>query len=627
MGGSDDAPARGVGSEPMVMPVYPCRSCLISVTARQSATATLGRGQTPGVFAVPKTNADLAAAFEQTADLLDLQQANPFRVRASRNAARLVGELKLDLVAQVEAGRPLPKLPGIGADLAGKIVEFGRTGHLALLDRLRGQIPAGVAEMLQLPGLGPKRVRALYEELHVTSLPALARAARDGRIQMLPGFGVRTEAHIMEAVEAHSHKAQRLKLVSAAQYAAALINWLRKGPGVSEVTAAGSLRRSRETVGDLDLLACAADGAAVCRHFVAYPEVAEVRGSGETRATVVLQSGLQVDLRVVPKASFGAALLYFTGSKAHNIRLRTLAIERGLKLNEYGLFDGRKPVAAATEADVYRALGLPWIAPELREDRGEIEAASKNRLPTLIERADLVGDLHVHTDWSDGTAGIEAMARAAKAHGLSYLAISDHSRRLTVAHGLDPVRLAKQCAEVEAINRRLEGIELLTGIEVDVLDDGSLDLPDSALASLDVVIAAVHSKFDLSRVAQTRRILAALDHPKVKILAHPVGRLIDKREPYDVDMLAVIRKCKARGVALELNAHPQRLDLTDLACRMAKDEGARIVVNSDAHAEHEFDNLGFGIGQARRGWLEANDVINTRPLRQVRAWLAGKETG
>jgi DNA polymerase (family 10) len=574
---------------------------------------------------MPKTNADLAAAFEQTADLLELQQANPFRVRAYRNAARVVGELKLDLVAQVEAGKPLPKLPGIGADLAAKVEEFARSGHLALLDRLRRQIPSGVAEMLQLPGLGPKRVRALYEELQVTTLPALARAARDGRIRALAGFGAKTESRILEAIDAHSHKAQRLKLVTAAQYAAALIGWLRKAPGVSEATSAGSLRRARETVGDLDLLACAPDGAAVCSHFIAYPEVAEVRAAGDTRATVLLESGLQVDLRVVPKASFGAALLYFTGSKAHNIRLRTLAIERGLKLNEYGLFAGRKTVAAATEQEIYRALGLPWIAPELREDRGEVEAAQKDALPRLIERADLAGDLHAHTNWSDGTARIDAMARAAKAHGLSYLAISDHSRRLTVAHGLDPQRLARQCAEVEELNRTLDGIELLTGIEVDVLDDGSLDLPDKVLAPLDVVIAAVHSKFDLSRAAQTRRILAALAHPKVKILAHPVGRLIGKREPYDVDMLAVIRKCKARDVALELNAHPERLDLTDLACRMAKDEGASIVINSDAHAEHEFDNLDFGVGQARRGWLEKNDVINTRPLREVRAWLAGKE--
>ncbi len=575
---------------------------------------------------MPKTNADLAAAFEQTADLLELQDANPFRVRAYRNAARVVGELKRDLIAEVEQGKALPKLPGIGADLAGKIEEFARSGHLALLDRLRRQIPAGVTEMLQLPGLGAKRVRALYEELHVTSLAQLARAARDGRIRALPGFGAKTEARILEAIDAHSHKSKRLKLVTAAQHAAALIDHLRKGPKVAAAVAAGSLRRARETVGDLDLLASAPNGAAVCGHLLEYPEVADVRASGGTRATVVLASGLQVDLRVVPEESFGAALLYFTGSKAHNIRLRNLALERGMKLNEYGLLKGRQVVAAATEESIYEALGMPWIAPELREDRGEVEAAQKNALPTLIERADLVGDLHAHTKWSDGTASVEAMARAAQEQGLRYLAISDHSRRLTVARGLDPVRLAKQRAEVEAINDKLDGIELLTGIEVDVLEDGGLDLPDAVLAPLDVVIAAVHSKFDLSRAAQTRRILAALEHPKVGILAHPLGRLIDRREPYDVDMLAVIRKCKAREVALELNAHPERLDLTDLYCRMAKDEGARVVINSDAHSEHEFDNLVFGIGQARRGWLEKADVINTRPLREVRVWLAGKET-
>ncbi len=574
---------------------------------------------------MPKTNADLAAAFEQTADLLELQAANPFRVRAYRNAARVVGDLKRDLIADVAQGRPLPKLPGIGADLAGKIEEFAHSDHLTLLDRMRRQIPAGVTEMLQLPGLGPKRVRALYEELQVTTLAQLARAARDGRIRALPGFGAKTESRILEVIDAHAHKSQRLKLVTAAQYAAAMLGHLGKGPKVAAAVAAGSLRRARETVGDLDLLASAPDGAAVCRHLLDYPEVAEVRAAGDTRATVVLKSGVQVDLRVVPAASFGAALLYFTGSKAHNIRLRNLALERGLKLNEYGLFKGRKVVAAATELAIYEALGLPWIAPELREDRGEIEAARKGALPALIERADLAGDLHAHTDWSDGTASITAMARAAEAQGLNYLAVSDHSRRLTVAHGLDPVRLAKQCAEVEKVNARLGGIELLTGIEVDVLEDGSLDLPEAALQALDVVIAAVHSKFNLTRAAQTRRILAALDHPNVRILAHPLGRLIDRREPYEVDMLAVIRKCKARGVALELNAHPERLDLTDLHCRMAKDEGAWVSINSDAHREHEFDHLDFGIGQARRGWLEKADVINTRPLRELRAWLAGKE--
>jgi DNA polymerase (family 10) len=332
-----------------------------------------------------------------------------------------------------------------------------------------------------------------------------------------------------------------------------------------------------------------------------------------------------VDLRVVPPASFGAALLYFTGSKARNIRLRNLAQERGLKLNEYGLFDGARAVAAATEEQIYAALGLPWIAPELREDRGEIEAARRNALPRLVELADLLGDLHVHTKWSDGTATIEEMARAARERGLRYIAVSEHSRRLTVAHGLDAAQLAKQRDEIDRVNARLADIAVLAGIEVDVLEDGTLDLPDSALARLDIVIAAVHSKFNLPRARQTARVLAALDNPHVKILAHPLGRLIDQRDPYDIDMLAVIRKCKARGVALEVNAHPDRLDLTDVYCRMAKDEGARLAIDSDAHSVHEFDNLAHGVGQARRGWLEKGDVVNALALAELRAWLAGRK--
>lgn len=570
---------------------------------------------------MPVKNADIAAAFEQIADLLELQNANPFRVRAYRNAARIVGELKLDLAATIAAGRPLPKLPGIGADLEAKLREFATTGRIGALERLKKEVPAGVVELLKLPGLGPKRVRALYEELHVHTAPQLLRAARDGRIRALPGFGAKTEQRIAEAIERQMSQVKRFKLAIAAQYADALLAYLKQAPGVIEVAAAGSLRRAKETVGDIDLLVTAADGAPVCRHFTQYPDVAEVLQAGDTRASIVLKSGLQVDLRVVPQASYGAALMYFTGSKAHNIRLRNLALDQGLKLNEYGLFKDKCALAGGSEEEVYSALGLPWIPPELREDRGEIEAAKKRTLPELVERGDLRGDFHAHTKWSDGTATIEEMAQAARAHGLEYLAISEHSRRLTVAHGLDPVRLAKQRDEIERIDAKLDGVRLLAGIEVDVLEDGSLDLPDAALAPLDVVIAAVHSKFDLPRAKQTARILAALDNPHVKVLAHPIGRLIDQREPYDVDMLAVIRKCKARGVALELNAHPQRLDLTDLHCRMAKDEGARVAINSDAHSVHEFDNLVYGVGQARRGWLEKADVLNTRSLDEVRAWL------
>ncbi|MGE5339358.1 MAG: DNA polymerase/3'-5' exonuclease PolX [Gemmatimonadota bacterium] len=571
---------------------------------------------------MPIANADIAAAFEQVADLLELQAANPFRVRAYRNAARIVGELKLDLAALVAAGKPLPKLPGIGTDLAAKIQEFASTGHLAALDRLRKEVPAGVVDLLQLPGLGPKRVRALYDELHVHTLPQLLRAARDGRIRELPGFGAKTEERIVTAINQQMGQVKRFKLAIATQYADAILKYVKQASQVDAAVAAGSLRRARDTVGDLDLLVTASDSAAVCRHFTSYADVREVLQAGDTKASVVLKTGLQVDLRVVPPASYGAALMYFTGSKAHNIRMRNRAIDRGFKLNEYGLFKGSRAVAGATEEDVYAALGLPWIAPELREDRGEIEAAAKGTLPRLIELGDLRGDLHVHTNWSDGTATIEAMAGAARAHGLTYVAISEHSRRLTVAHGLDPVRLAKQCHEIERLNAKLDGIQLLTGIEVDILDDGSLDLPDAALAPLDVVIAAVHSKFNLPRAKQTARILAALDNPHVKILAHPLGRLIDQRDPYDVDMLAIVRKCKARGIALELNAHPERLDLTDIHCRMAKDEGALVSINSDAHSVHEFDNLVHGIGQARRGWLEKNDVLNARALKEVRAFLA-----
>ena len=380
----------------------------------------------------------------------------------------------------------------------------------------------------------------------------------------------------------------------------------------------------RETVGDLDILVTAMGASEVAGRFRKYPEVREVLAAGPTRSSVVLHSGLQVDLRVVAPESFGSALHYFTGSKAHNIAVRRIAQEQGLKLNEYGVFRGERRVAGETEASVFAAVGLPWIAPELREDRGEIEAARAGKLPQLVELSDLRGDLHAHTRWTDGHDSVREMAVAAAARGLAYLAITDHSRRLTVARGLDPQRLRTQCDEIARESAKLADIALLTGIEVDILEDGALDLPDAVLAGLDIVIAAVHSRFELSRERQTERILRALDHPAVALLAHPLGRLIDRREPYDVDMLKIIRKAKACGVCLELNAHPERLDLTDTHCRMAKDEGVLVSVNSDAHSALEFDNLKFGIGQARRGWLEKADVLNTRGLVEVKRVFARK---
>lgn len=573
---------------------------------------------------MPVHNADIARIFEEIADLLEISDANPFRVRAYRNAARLVGELQLDVVATLAKGARLPKLPGIGADLDARIREIAATGRCAALERLRQSLPSAITELLHVPGLGPKRVKALYHELDVQTLPQLYKAAREGRIRALPGFGEKTEANILQAAGAHLAQPRRFKLAVAAQYADALVAYLRQTPGVRECVAAGSLRRMRETVGDIDILATATAGSAVTARFLGYPEVKDVLASGPTRSSVMLKAGLQVDLRVVPPESYGAALHYFTGSKAHNIALRRIAQEAGLKLNEYGVFRGARRIAGDTEASVFAAVGLPWIPPELREDRGEIDAARAGKLPRLVELADLRGDLHAHTKWTNGHHSVREMATAAAARGLAYLAITDHSRRLTVAHGLDPQRLARQREEIARAGAGLAGLTLLAGVEVDILDDGALDLPDAALAGLDVVIAAVHSRFDLPRERQTERILRALDHPAVSLLAHPLGRLIDRREPYDVDMPRIIRKAKARGCHLELNAHPERLDLLDTHCRMAKDEGVLVSVNSDAHSAPEFDDLKFGIGQARRGWLERGDVLNTRGIAEVRRLLARK---
>lgn len=571
---------------------------------------------------MPIHNADIAAIFTEIADLLEIEGANPFRIRAYRNAARIVGEWSRELRTLVERGEDLTRLPGIGADLAAKIREIVDTGKCRALEKLRQELPPAITELLHIPGLGPKRVRTLWHELDVQTLEQLARAARDGRIRALPGFGAKTEANILQAVEQHLSQSKRLKLAIAAQYADSLAAWLKGAPAVERIEVAGSFRRSRETVGDLDLLVATHDAQAVMRRFTAYEEVRDVLAAGETRGSVILKSGLQVDLRVIEPESWGAALLYFTGSKAHNIALRKLAQEAGLKLNEYGLFRGRQRLAGGSEEDVYAALGLDWIPPELREDRGEIGAAHTHRLPKLVTLADLRGDLHVHTQATDGHDTLEAMAAEAQRLGFEYLAITEHSRRLTMVHGLDARRLREQCAKIDRLNEGFKGFRLLKGIEVDILEDGRLDLPDDVLGELDLVVAAIHSRFDLPRAKQTERILRALDHPYVSILAHPSGRLIDARPPFDVDMVRIVRAAKQRGCFLELNAHPERLDLTDSDCLLAKDEGVLVAIDSDAHSRADSANLRFGVGQARRGWLEAKDVLNTRPLAELSSLLA-----
>ncbi|SEP20018.1 DNA polymerase/3'-5' exonuclease PolX [Nitrosovibrio sp. Nv6] len=570
---------------------------------------------------MPSHNADIAAIFEEIAALLEIEGANPFRIRAYRNAARTIGELSTEAYVLAEKDEDLTRLPGIGHDLSAKIKEIVTTDHCSLLDRLHAELPPAVTELLKVPGLGPKRVRHLYHDLDVQTVEQLYCAARDGRIRVLPGFGEKTELNILQAVEAHVNQIRRFKLAVAAQYAEALRSYLAAVPGVMKVTVAGSYRRMRETVGDLDIVVAATPGSTVMQYFIAYDEVAETLAAGGTRASVILKCGMQVDLRVVPRESYGAALHYFTGSKAHNIAVRYIAQKRGLKINEYGVYQGKKRIAGDSEESVYRAVGLSYIPPELRENRGEIAKARVGRLPHLVEPGDLRGDLHAHTKATDGHNTLREMALAGKSRGWEYLAITDHSRRLAFARGLDPLRLARQCEEIDAINEELEGITLLKGIEVDILEDGNLDLPDHILRQLDLVLGAIHSEFGLSRARQTERILRAMEHPHFTMLAHPGGRLIQQRAPYDVDMPRIIREAGRRGCFLELNAQPDRMDLFDIYCQMAKEEGVLVSINSDAHSTFDFDNLRFGVGQARRGWLEKQNVLNTRPLSELQVLL------
>jgi DNA polymerase (family X) len=566
-------------------------------------------------------NTDIAGIFDEIADFLEIEGENPFRIRAYRNAARTVSGLGSELKDMVAAGEDLTKLPGIGKELAAKICEILETGTAKALVKLQQRIPETVIEMLKLPNLGPKRVRVLYRDLKIKNLKQLSLAARKGRIRALEGFGEKTETGIAEAIEARAQKEKRYKIAAVKPTVDSLIDFLKEVSGVIDVVAAGSYRRSRETVGDLDILITARKSSPVLKRFVEYDAIDKVLSSGTTRSSVVLRSGLQVDVRLVAQSSFGAALQYFTGSKDHNIAIRRLGQQRGLKINEYGVFRFEKQVAGRTEASVYRSVDLPCIPPELRENRGEIQAAGDNQLPQLIERKDLKGDLHLHTRATDGRNSLEEMALAAKKHGLKYIAVTEHSDRLKVAGGLDPPRLMQQIDEIERLNDQLKGIRILKGLEVEILEDGTLDLPDAVLARLDLVVGTVHSYFKMPLEKQTERILRAMDHRYFSMLAHPTGRLIDEREPYQVDMTRIIHKARDRGCFLELNSNPRRLDLYDIYCQAARAEGVLVSINSDAHSINDFNYLSFGVGQARRGWLGKDDVLNTRSLAQLRKLL------
>lgn len=570
---------------------------------------------------MPVHNEDIAVIFDEMADLLEIEDANPFRVRAYRNAARTLRGLGQEVSSLVAAGEDLTRLAGIGKDLAAKIVEILNTGHAKALDKLHKEVPASLEALLKIPGLGPKRVKALYQELHIKTLKQLESAARRGRLQELPGFGAKTEQRILETISAHRSSEKRFLHHVARQYAEPLVAYLHAVAGVQEVVVAGSYRRGQETVGDLDILVTTSENSSVMEQFVHYDEVQEVVSKGSTRATVFLRSGLQVDLRVVAQQSFGAALHYFTGSKAHNILIRRLGQQRGLKINEYGIFKGEKRVDGDTELSVFKAVGLPFIPPELRQGHGEIEAAQAGHLPQLVSLADLQGDLHVHTQATDGSASIEEMVLAAKQRGLKYMAVTDHSKSLTVAHGLDEKRLGQQIEAIDRLNEQLKGFTILKGCEVDILEDGRLDLSDAILSQLDLVIGAVHSKFRLSQRKQTARILRAMDSKYFTLLAHPSARLLEERQAMDVDMPRIIQAAKERGCYLELNSQPQRLDLIDTYCQLAKEQGVLISIDSDGHNPNGFDLLYGGINQARRGWLEKGDVLNTRPLKELKKLL------
>ncbi|UCD36502.1 MAG: DNA polymerase/3'-5' exonuclease PolX [Nitrospiraceae bacterium] len=570
---------------------------------------------------MPVHNAEIAEMLNEVADLLEIQGANQFRIRAYRNAARMVADLTQGVSEMIKNGEDLAQLPGIGKDLAGKITEIVESGKLGLLDELKKDMPGDLSGLMRIDGLGPKRVKVIYEKLGVSTLQGLEKAARDKKIRELPGLGEKTELEILTALKRVQEGKKRLKLPEADETAKLLLAHLKEVKGIRALEAAGSYRRRKETVGDLDILASVKKGTRIMDHFVNYEDTGTVISRGETRSSILLRSGFQVDLRVVEEGSYGAALQYFTGSKAHNIAIRKMGVQKGLKINEYGVFRGRERVAGKTEADVYKTVGLPYIEPELREDRGEIEAAQKKKLPRLVTLDDIRGDLHVHTKLTDGHSSLQEMAEAAQKRGYEYLAITEHSQRVTVAGGIDKKALARQIKEIDALNSTLKGFTILKGIEVDILEDGSLDLPDDILKELDVVVCSVHYKFNLPERKQTGRIIRAMDNKYFHIFAHPSGRLINERDPYPVDMEKIMEEAKDRGCFLELNAHPDRLDLTDIYCKTAKGMGVKVAISTDAHSINSMDFMRYGIGQARRGWLEADDVINTRSLKELKKLL------
>jgi len=572
-------------------------------------------------------NADLAAIFSEMADILDIQGANVFRIRAYRSAARTIetlGAQVAGLVAQDPAS--LDRIPGIGKGLHEKIAEYCARGSIHEHQQLKAAIPPGLLDLLRLQSLGPKRVRLVHDALGIDAVDKLEEACTRGLVRALPGLGEKSEAKLLSSIRDYrALQTGRTPFAAAEHVLEPYLAHLRATGGTDLLEPAGSYRRRRESVGDLDILATArAAPERTIAAFTEYPGVAKVLASGTTKASVVLTGGIQTDLRVVEPPSFGAALQYFTGSKEHNVAVRGLAKDKGLKLSEYGVFRGDTAVAGGTEEEVYAALGLAWIPPELRENRGELQAAASGSLPDLVSLDQIRGDLHMHSTWSDGVNSIADLARAARARGYDYIAITDHSKAVAVAHGLSPMRLRNQRAEIAELRASFRGFHILTGSEVDILDDGSLDFDDEVMAEIDFVTASVHSRLDMAEAAMTRRIVRALGHPRVHCLGHPTGRLVGQRLPYKVDMAAVIEAAAAHHVALEINSAPDRLDLDETNAGQARRAGVPLSVATDAHHAGALDTIRFGIHIARRAWCTRADVLNAWTFARISEWLASK---
>ncbi len=566
-------------------------------------------------------NEVIASHFEMLADLLEIQGANPFRIRAYRNGARTISSTSESLDDMVSSEKDLTELTGIGKDLARQIHEIVTTGKHVALEALRKEIPGGVLDMLRIQGVGPKKVSVFFNELGLRSLADLKAACEAGQLAKLKGFGRKTEESILQNIDLAAKQSERVSIAEARAAAEAIVDDLKQLAEVEQVSVAGSCRRRRETCGDLDILATCSDPGPPMDRLAAHPLVETVLQRGDTKQRVRLKTGIELDLRVVPEASFGAAMQYFTGSKEHNIVVRQRAKDLNLKVNEYGVFRGEEQIAGRTEEDVYAAVGLPWIPPELREHRREFEWADAGTLPKLITVVDIQGDLHMHTTASDGAATIEEMALAAKARGLKYIAITDHSKRVSMANGLDAERLRQHWKDIQNVRARMSGIDILCGIECDILEDATMDLADDVLAEADWVIAVLHYGLKQPGKQIMKRLMAAVKNPHVDIIGHCTGRMIGRREGADVNFTDLLKAAADNSVMMEINAHPSRLDLDDIHAAAAKDQGIPIVISTDSHSVNGFEVLEYGVDQARRAGLTSEDVANTKSLKEFRELL------